>query len=147
MVRLRQPGPGPPGAAQPAPAAAQPAAGPRARGPHAPLSEIARPKSESQALRQLGKKFPPQFFKLGYKKGYSERRCRKMAEELKGKVDNVLPELPDPCAVGDHVPAIVHRSGGPSAELHNTCGKCGRMILNLAGTWILDVCREEEISK
>ncbi len=52
--------------------------------------------------------------------------------------------LPPPCENFAHVPAIVHRSGGLDAKIHNTCGKCGRMILNLAGTWIIDVCREEE---
>lgn len=65
---------------------------------------------------------------------------------LKG-YGKMLTELPAACGIGDHVPVIVHRSGGLSAELHNTCGKCGRMILNLAGTWILDVYREEETSK
>lgn len=84
-----------------------------------------------------------------YKEGLSDLywRCRKMAESLKGKDNTMLPELPVACAIGDHIPAIVHRCGGPSAELHNTCGKCGRMILNLAGTWILDVCREDTPSE
>lgn len=52
-------------------------------------------------------------------------------------------ELPTFCKNGGHVPVIVHRTGGLDAALHNTCGKCGRMILNLAGTWIVDAYREE----
>jgi hypothetical protein len=36
--------------------------------------------------------------------------------------------LPEPCTVGQHEPAIVHRSGGRDARLVNRCGKCGREI-------------------
>lgn len=66
--------------------------------------------------------------------------------EIGGLLDNLLDDkqaIPVPCAIGEHIPVILHRTGGLSAELHNTCGKCGRMILNLAGTWIIDVCREQ----
>lgn len=38
---------------------------------------------------------------------------------------------------GFHVPAIVHRSGGVSAKLLNTCGICGAQIIpSDMNTWI-----------
>ncbi len=52
--------------------------------------------------------------------------------------------LPPPCENFQHVPVIVHRCGGLSAEMHNTCGKYGRLIVKLRETWIIDVYREEE---
>ena len=36
--------------------------------------------------------------------------------------------LPAECPIGQHTPAIVHRSGGHSALVVNVCGKCGREI-------------------
>lgn len=36
--------------------------------------------------------------------------------------------LPDACPVGQHEPAILHRSGGASAKVVNRCGRCGREI-------------------
>jgi len=48
----------------------------------------------------------------------------------------------NPCAVTGHGPMIVHRTGGPSVQLKNTCGKCGHMIQNVNGVWMLDPKRE-----
>ncbi len=42
------------------------------------------------------------------------------------------------------MPAIIHRTGGPSAEQQNTCGKCGRTIYNRSGVWAIDIDREQE---
>jgi len=36
--------------------------------------------------------------------------------------------LPPPCADGQHVPAIVHRTGGRDARFDNRCGICGHRI-------------------
>ncbi len=41
-----------------------------------------------------------------------------------------------------HAPAILHRTGGASAEEQNTCGKCGRMIRTIGGAWVTDYERE-----
>lgn len=59
------------------------------------------------------------------------------------KVAEMKFELPEPCAIGEHIPVIVSRCGGSDTALHNACGKCGRLILNLAGTWIIDTYREQ----
>lgn len=47
-----------------------------------------------------------------------------------------------PCRDGEHIPVIIHRTGGPDVRLKNTCGKCGRMIQNALGVWMLDEKRE-----
>ncbi len=37
-------------------------------------------------------------------------------------------ELPPPCDIGEHWPAIVSRCGGRDARYYNACGKCGWQI-------------------
>ena len=49
-----------------------------------------------------------------------------------------------PDYIGAHEPAIVHRTGGPSAELKNVCGKCGRFICKVDAVWVVDEARESE---
>lgn len=55
-------------------------------------------------------------------------------------------ESSDPCL---HVPAIMHRSGGASARLSNTCVNCGRFIKRAAvgDAWEIDADREAEASE
>ncbi len=48
-----------------------------------------------------------------------------------------------PDYIGTHEPAIVHRTGGQSAETHNTCGKCGRFIVKVDDAWVINKEREE----
>lgn len=43
---------------------------------------------------------------------------------------------PPACGPGEHVPVIIHRTGGPSASERNACGKCGRVIYNVRGVWV-----------
>jgi len=42
----------------------------------------------------------------------------------------------------EHVPVIIHRTGGPSVDLKNTCAKCGRMIQRENSVWVIDLERE-----
>lgn len=41
-------------------------------------------------------------------------------------IEDLLPD--EPCLVGQHVAAVVHRCGGKDADYYNVCGKCGREI-------------------
>ena len=50
--------------------------------------------------------------------------------------------LENACKPGQHSPLIVHRTGGPSADLKNTCSLCGRMIQRVNGVWVIDEERE-----
>src|SRR4051812_34897988 len=55
--------------------------------------------------------------------------------------------LPDPCPAGEHEPAIVHRTGGKSANTHNRCGKCGRAIVRAEGLpWRLETPEEDAVA-
>jgi hypothetical protein len=36
-----------------------------------------------------------------------------------------------------HVPVILHRSGGPSAQERNVCGKCGQVIYRDGERWTI----------
>jgi|SRR6185369_7642471 len=40
------------------------------------------------------------------------------------------------CKDGIHTPAILHRTGGKSAALYNTCGKCGEQIVMCEDSWV-----------
>lgn len=51
-------------------------------------------------------------------------------------------DLPEPCADGEHIPVVLHRTGGPGAWVKNTCGKCGSMIEKIGGVWKIDEERE-----
>lgn len=39
------------------------------------------------------------------------------------------------CASDRHIPAIIHRTGGPSASEVNACGVCGCRIRAIPGGW------------
>ena len=43
-----------------------------------------------------------------------------------------------------HVPVIMHRSGGPSAEELNVCGVCGSAIAPRDGKWTAISDQEED---
>jgi len=72
--------------------------------------------------------------------GKTIRLCRFVFSEVIQELEPKVSQSPDAtCSEGGcHIPVIVHRTGGPSADLKNTCGKCGRMIQRENGVWVIE---------
>ena len=55
-----------------------------------------------------------------------------MAIEVPDDIEHVICGCPAPV----HSPAIVHRNGGISADVLNSCGHCGEYIVKANGVWV-----------